>query len=417
MTEQPLILNQRLNKKTENPKPQTNMQTPNSQTWAQTPAICAGARQPMNRIEKLRHLHFAILLLALVLALVPFNLVKAQQAVNASRLFRPGYTILRNYYETWSGNIVPGDSGLGQIWDFSNPGISVAHDSLYFSQAATRSWGNALDGQTVSNRQNRDKAQNWWSNTGAGLFSTGANVVNSAGEYADVIVTPGKLFMPAVARYQDRITSNSVARTKFKVGHNLGGMPWVVDSIYRYTTEVQQMSFDAYGTLKTPLGDVSDVLRQRIQITTYDTADYLVNGNNWLPMVHTEVSTMWEYRFWSPSETYPLAIMRCLTRPDLVDELEIARTVLIGPTNLASKTNKQQLRVYPSLVQDRMKIQLPETEATSLHYTIQNSLGQVVSSGTVDHTHELALAHLSPGQYGILVQGNHGVYSSKFVKQ
>lgn len=198
-----------------------------------------------------------------------------------------------------------------------------------------------------------------------GINSTGMWVIGYRSDYdghgeKNILINPNELLMPVPCTYG----YNQQHDSKWEVLFNYVSLPTNPDTLYRSRTH-KTLNCDAWGSMTTPLGTFSDVIRVHEYSVTIDSVFGLVSGT-----VYTSIKwksdTINKYYFWAPAQRHPVAIAYCNTAGQLQRIEWVSWAQLNTPiVTLDDKT----VNIYPNPTTDVARIKLPEIFKTT-NYTL-----------------------------------------------
>lgn len=306
------------------------------------------------------------------------------------------------------GVLTPGDSGANRVYDFSQM-TTERDDTLIFKRPAERTWGNLLPGNIIYYKSNDTLSQHWLEQGPTGLTYHGNNIVNFAGEYADLTINPAEPVLKASNQYLDTTSTTTTQFTKFFVGHNMGNLPFVVDSIKRWIRHRKLSKFDGWGTLQLPGGVTYPVLRERIVHHMSNRGDYLKRSpREWLVDTNPDEYSYLEYRYWAQGTGWPVLEVIDYTMTGIVENYVWVRGT--NQTTSLPVSRVAMVSTYPNPVTDQLNVRTDQTD----NWQLTNAIGQVVRQGQSTETaFSISLADLPTGMYQLRI----GQTISKVVKR
>jgi hypothetical protein len=301
------------------------------------------------------------------------------QTINSNWVSSPGTNHV-NRYVSLSGTIDPGPAGSGQNWNFG----SLVSDSLnteFVVPPANAAGNSNFPTATVAFVTNEGPASfsafytvdaNAWTNIGAYLSSTDGNILVNYSNPMDVLRFPASL--------------NSTFTDNFAMSFTAGPL-----SYSRTGTNVTVM--DAAGTLITPVGTFSNVLRM-MSVQTY-VDDFGIP----LPPPAGEGSTT-VYN-WISSD-YPGAVLLSISIDETSTTSDTSVTYVnpteVGFEQIASST----IGVFPNPASDQVRVILTADMNVS-RLELMDLSGRIVTVQTVASNQLQALVSTSALDNGVYI--------------
>jgi hypothetical protein len=112
----------------------------------------------------------------------------------------------------------------------------------------------------------------------------------------------------------------------------------------------------------------------------------------------------------------PFATSGFTATTKIIDAYSITAQCL--PTSLQTNNSKNNIAVYPTLVQNYLNIDISKPGLVGCNYTIINMAGQIMQNGTLPtFTNKLNLLQIPAGLYILQLQSNNTSYHFQFYKQ
>jgi len=185
--------------------------------------------------------------------------------------------------------------------------------------------------------------------------STGMWVVGYRSDYdgqgeKNVFISPNEMLMPIPCTYGFNQTYDS--KWDITIGYNSNDY----DTIYRNRTH-KIITSDAWGSMTTPLGLFSNVIRvHEFSITT--DSSFAVIGTNVLNSLFIKKDTINKYLFLASSERHPVAIAYC-NNAGVLQRIEYVSWADLSVPQIAN--NESLILVYPNPASDYATIKIPDT--------------------------------------------------------
>lgn len=313
-----------------------------------------------------------------------------------------------------------GTPGISQNWDFSallmhymsGPSFgetsTTAHSSEFptsdmYTYGPAIMFGGFHGGAPVSS-QGMDNGYMFWRKDATGFWTEG--FLADEGPYSgkNVHYSPSEMILGTPATfgsyYEDSSTWSLAMDTE----------PLDVDTVYT-SYSVKTQSGDAWGSITTPTGTYSDVLRIHEYVIKVDSVKTYFNA---VPVFFMEFSrdTMNNYIFVTNDLHYPIAIVKA-DAADVVQSVEYydSQFVLGMDEQSPSLTS-----VYPNPTTGLTIFSLLSDE-DSHDLKIYNSLGKLVYQKTLGKTFVVDLNALDPGNYYYLISTTTTTKQGRFTMQ
>ena len=320
----------------------------------------------------MRHLYLNLLSISILFAGYTAH---AQPSLTGQNLPNDGdsYTVYTNTNLSSGSN--PGASGSNVTWDFSSMG-SGSSNSLIYSSASSPDYPNAnIEFTTQSTSNYFDVLNNAY--TYYGFSNASASSEFSDGQ--DQIRVP----MAFNDNYTDPFSGTYVA-----FGQTLD------------RTGSLDVTYDGYGTLSTPQGTYSNIIRVRIVRTSSDE----ISGQ---PISNSVDSIYFWYNEYTghPIMTYSI---------NYVDGSEQGRFAnYIDDADVVLSTSKESIEVktYPNPATDIHSIEAEEKIETVLVYNMKGE--EVIRNKPASTSFEISVSSLPNGQYFYELRDQKGVLLSR----
>ncbi len=297
----------------------------------------------------------------------------------------------------------PGASGSGVTWDFSNLPDSMPTTTTNYVDPAGTTFVADFPGATLA------------TNTGTTAYSylkanaTSFEVLGS--ETPDMKLT-----------YSNPET---YLQFPFAMGNTFSD-----SSVYEFDVPAQGLTgnshnlvtvtADGSGTLKTPSGTYTNVLRVKIQRNSVGTSLY---AGFTIPTTETSEIYSWLHPFY---QMELLSISTTVSTIDFMGNVTTQTGYSSGfTTTVPSGINDFNLidgfSVYPNPATNNLKIALETPEAGALNITIFNTMGQVVyqyenaQKNTYPLMHDIDISALKNGTYHTRITNGNKVLSRNFI--
>ena len=299
------------------------------------------------------------------------------QTINSDWVSSPGVNHV-NHLVTLSGSIDPGPAGSGQSWNYG----SLVSDSMYteFVVPPANAAGNSnFPTATVAFVSNEDVSSynafytvdaNVWASIGAYVASTDGNILVNYTNPMDMLHFPASL--------------NSTFTDNYAMTFTAGPL-----SYSRTGTNVTVM--DASGTLNTPAGSFSNVLRMM------SVQSYVDNFGIPLPPPAGEGTTT-VYNWISPD--YPGVILLSIT----INESEGASNTsvfYVNPTEVGfEQIASSTIGIYPNPANDQVRV---TADMNITRVEVMDLSGRMVTTQSISSNQSQALVSTSALNNGVYI--------------
>ncbi len=331
----------------------------------------------------------------------------SQPVFNMQDLYSTGTHYVTRLH-TW--NLFPldtGNAGANQNWNFAQTVFTLI-DTLDIVTIAQSPLGQVLPGDRVLLRNS--------GNINAAYLGISGNTLLHHGDAGSSSQLPRLHGMPQMQFPLTFGQSNSgqyATVTAFYIGIPLG-TPYVVDSVRRRTVTHYQYTFDAYGSVTTPLGTFT-ALRKRLWTYEVDSADfYRADLGVWVNNAESSEAEALTFEFYTPGFQLPIIRLVDMGNDAWIDETEY---LYVFPLGLETPViNKLHVSLYPNPTSGMVHLEgelEPKASATVL-----NAGGQVLKEHlSIGEDPKLDLSHLPAGLYLIRVQNGGQSQSIRLLKE
>jgi|GEM_PF-1806871 len=276
-------------------------------------------------------------------------------------------------------NISPGNSGTGQVWDFTNLQVQPT-DTILFEDASLSPYTGFFPGSNLVAHYKKDSVYGYYTTNQDGMFLDGsyetASSVNAAFHYS-----PSVTVIPVPFSMGDTHLSHAVAEfnstgsgTAFKLIHH----------------QIDTLSGDATGVLKVPGAVYSSTLRINVRATGIDSIFVDANGNGNFMFFSVTVSRNVTYRWFKQgAPSYVLGIEVNFSNPSITERIEL-NTPAGNPATVDEKGNSFAPEIFPNPASDVIYVKGNIPESASLE--IFSPTGQKVMSGTIGGSKEVNIS-------------------------
>ena len=184
--------------------------------------------------------------------------------------------------------------------------------------------------------------------------STGMWVVGYRSDYdghgeKNVFINPLEMLMPVPCAYGH----NQDYDSKWEV--TIGYVPTDYDTLYRSRTH-KNINCDAWGSMTTPYGSFSNVIRVHEFSVTTDSAFVVFGGTTYFSLLFKK-DTINKYLFWAPNERHPVAIAYC-SNAGVLQRIEYVSWAQLYVPQV--EENELSFAVYPNPASDKITVRFPE---------------------------------------------------------
>ncbi len=298
-------------------------------------------------------------LLPILLALVWYSST-AQITIYQQDLPQPGDTF-KLYVDKTPTVSLGNASASSQIWNF----LALGNDSTKWAPYGITANLPFAASFPASNSYTYGPAMLYG---GPGAPSPGAGVgytmwaVNSTGMWVvghrsnydghgdkNIFINPLEMLMPVPCTYPFNQTYDS----KWEV--TIGYVPTNFDTLYRSRTH-KTITCDAWGSMTTPLGSFSNVIRVHEYSVTTDSAFAFIGSTTYYSMLFKK-DTSNKYLFWAPNERHPVAIAYC-SNSGVLQRIEYVSWAHLNVPEIAN--SEFSVSLFPNPVSDYITIKVSE---------------------------------------------------------
>lgn len=290
----------------------------------------------------------------------------------------------------------PGAAGANVTWDFSmlsQDGV----DTLTFTNPYWTPGGSTFPNATVAVELQGFQQFYENSQTGVKLLGFGGDFMGT-GDFIVFKSTPAEIFTKWPATYGTQWSNSFVSKGQFY--YNVPGFDSI--RVTRYVTE--RDSFDAWGSLITPLGTFNTIRVAEFQHSIDSIDIYSSFTGDWSNYGAQEDSTR-IYSWWASGIGYPLMSMTM----DLFtgQSSTIAWLKATPAATSVGKISGVKVNAFPNPASDAITFSLDNTEAE--YITVFDVAGKQLSSTPVMGTSTVVnTSEMSSGFYFYTVTGKNG---------
>jgi len=315
-------------------------------------------------------------------------------------------------------NIEPGNAGANQTWDFTSLQIqtgTVATQYLYVAVAGTP-YAASFPTANIAIKINEDTAIYSYARKETGQFSSlGVATEGFLQTYTDpqiLLKTP--------------LNFNGSFQDDFAYTTDAG------DDLFLYSEGSRTLTYDAYGTLKTPLGNFNNVIRTKSVSAQVDSASF----SGIVIINHTDAIT---YDWLVANQAGPIV---SITYTSGISETRIpdfdTLVTVTPPTKSVSYTSAAATSVFsaptvlsglsittlgPNPVVDQLTLRFDaEQSGQALRVIIMDATGKEVENQSIrtvagENSWSLPVDRLAAGNYFLTLTDGRGVMTRGWVKQ
>jgi hypothetical protein len=308
--------------------------------------------------------NYSLLVLLFIVSLI----AKAQPVLNASDFETE---LSMTVYKGNSSGLSPGDAGANQTWDFSSLSLTLRVENQTFNTVAV--------GTAISASSFTDSNYCW---TTKGTDDINNNIIIDIYLFYNLSDTS---FEEAGSSYPGTINKFTDTKTLFQFPYNYNKK---IDDTYQIEGQNSNSFtsvYDAYGTLITPFGTYTNVIRVKTTRETY-------------------VNYTWY-------QTKPFSI---IMQGEFTDSSPL--TVYKNTTGLGVNPiePKKAMAVFPNPTHAELNIQLPEQQTLD-RVAITDITGKIVLTQD-QNLNQINVAHLANGLYFIEAHSGNEKFQTKFIK-
>lgn len=348
----------------------------------------------------------------------------AQPTITLADLPQPGYTYLVSTDTTPAINLgVPG--AAAQNWNFSSlsedypsvPTYDYTSNTPYattFTASNIYTYGPAalyssFYGGAPVNANGLSKGYMFWKTDNSGFRIVGFRA--DSGNYSNhnVFENPQELLIGTPATYGS--VFNNAGRWQLNMNLN----PADIDTFYMSNVS-KTLTSDAWGTLTTPSGTFTPVLRVHEYAIKTDSVYATLGGT---PVYATELTrdTLNNYLYLDNATHYPVSIVHA----DKNNQVQKVEYYVGAYTGLSSVTGDDALKIHPNPLTTESVLSWPGSLTPGLYaLRIYNSLGETVYSKDNSSMQPVQIGHLAQrlkaGLYLLEIESREPVpYRVKFI--
>lgn len=297
--------------------------------------------------------------LFLFFSLLSVNLI-GQITINEQDLPQPGDTFMLYVDKTPSVSLGNASSS-SQIWNYSTLGNDSTKYAPYgitanlpfassFPTSNSYTYGPAvMYGGPGAPSPGAGIGYTMWAVNNTGMWVIGYRSDYDGMGEKNILTNPNEMLMPVPCTYG----FNQVYNSKWEVLINY--VPADYDTLYRSRTH-KTISSDAWGSMTTPYGSFSDVIRVHEFLVTTDSV-FIKSGNIVLYSMEWSKDTINKYLFWAPTERHPVAIAYC-SNTGVLQKIEYVSWAHLSVPTIAD--NETSVSVYPNPASDYTTIKIPD---------------------------------------------------------
>ena len=325
----------------------------------------------------------------------------AQITITTTDVAAPTKIIYQSNDTLPSPSLSVGSAGISQTWNMSMLGTSTM-DTLTFVSA---SWGPDASSFPTANLAVKQGWQNFYayatsnastlSIVGAGgTAGFGGGPVNLK-QYN----SPAEILMNFPATYLNGFTSNYINTTP-AINPGISG----VDSARIKSDVKKTVSFDAWGSLTTPLGTFN-VLRTMETVVRHDTTDIMAFGL-WNPIPGTPLlaaDSTTGYTWWANGVGFPLVSIKLDSLSAIKQVTWLQSLPLVG---INEATAASQVNVFPNPAQNEITFAVEASKVASIQ--VFDIAGRMIDSYAVSgNTASINTSDFANGVYSYTLMGNN----------
>jgi hypothetical protein len=273
-----------------------------------------------------------------------------------------------------AATMMPGAAGTNLTWNFSTLGQDVA-DTLTFTNPNWTPNGADFPGSTVAVEQ--DGIHIYFQNgSGARILGFAGDLIGT-GDVISLVNTPGEIVANWPTTYNSNWVNNFRGFTQFYYGQD-PGIGFTVDSIRvkRYVMEAD--TFDAWGSVTTPLGTFNSIRVKEYQHIIDSVDFYIQMFGGWAPFIQQMDSTMM-YSWWANGVGFPLITMDMDIPNDTVSSV---RWLKATPSSTGlNEVAGLQVSTYPNPATDAVTFEMDNSSAAII--TLYSMQGQKLEAAEV----------------------------------
>lgn len=361
-------------------------------------------------------------LLLFLMIFISLASVRSQITITGADLPQAGVSVITATDTLNSVNLgSPGASS--QAWNFSSlvpsyynfPTYSVTSSTPYaaaFAASNIYTYGPAalyssLYGATPVGSQGMNKGYMFWESDNTGFSVVGFRADSGAYSNTNILENPKELLIAAPATYGTPVFNN-VSRWELPMNVN----PADADTFY-VVRSTKTITVDAWGSLTTPFGTFSNVLREHEYRIKIDSA-YGKMGAVPLYAIELMRDTANNYIYLANGIHYPVAIVHA-NKNNVIKDVEYYDGVYVGINDVAIENNS--FTIYPNPGIGQYKFVDKQHKLMNSTIQIINMLGGVIQEDKItDQTTLIDITNHANGIYLLNVYTPEGLIKTKLIK-
>lgn len=348
--------------------------------------------------------------------------VRSQITITGADMPQDGVSVITATDTLNSVNLgSPGASS--QIWNFSSltpsyysfPTYSLTSATPYaaaFAASNIYTYGPAafyssLYGATPVGTQGMNKGYMFWESDNTGFSVVGFRADSGAYSNINVLENPKELLIAAPATYGTPVFNN-MSRWELPMNVN----PADADTFY-VVRSTKTITVDAWGSLTTPFGTFSNVLREHEYRIKIDSA-YGKMGTVPIYAIELMRDTANNYIYLANGLHYPVAIVHA-NKNNVIKDVEYYSGVYVGINDVVVENNT--FSVYPNPSNGNYNLVDKQNKLMNSTFQIVNMLGEVIHEGKInDRTTLIDINSQASGIYLLNVYTPEGLLKTKLLK-
>lgn len=331
----------------------------------------------------------------------------AQPTIVQSSAPTAGTTWTEVYIDEPSG-IWEGNSGANQVWDLSEGTGSSGSDPLEFVSPSSLPDGlNGFfpDSDVALYFEDEDSTATYFKSEPDGFYIDGiaSNSVWVEPPFNFIDYDPENLFIPFDFTYPE--VRNNESKTVITIG---GGVP-----VQYRSTIISEMTADGYGTLFTPAGTYSNVLRMETSQYYIDSVYADTNMDGEFEFIETEGPSPIDLSYLWLQNAEPMLIATVELEEDQTT-VSYFSYIIAGASGITDNLNEQGIVVYPNPSQGNFSIRTDWIGETSLRIIDLDGKmiyqEEFVSNGS---SRDFSLLGISSGIYLIEIITEKGISTTR----
>lgn len=297
--------------------------------------------------------------------ILSINLVSAQITITSSDFPEAGFTYIV-VADTTTQVSIGSPAATAQSWNFTNllnhyqkvPTYDSTQKTPYaglFPTSDLYTYGPAIlysgfYGSAPVGTQGINNGYVFWRRDNTGFWVEGFRA--DGGPYAgrNVYYTPHELLIGTPSTYN----SNYQNFSRWQLF--LNDVPTNMDTLYVCST-TKTLTTDAFGSLTTPVGSYSDVVRVHEHVIKVDSI-YAYQNGNLLYGVEAIRDTLNNYLFLTNSISYPACIVHA-DKNNHIKFTEYVRSKILTSNETLLESNTYTAQVFPNPAQNKVSIVMP----------------------------------------------------------